>query len=224
MILSFADAIDAATHAAILQEIAEASFVDGRETAGPALANVKKNEQIAHDHPVVARIAGRVLEALKNNERFLSAVYPNHLHSALVSRYRPGMEYGLHVDSALMGHGTARRADVSFTLFLSDPTSYDGGDLALESGSGEWRTKPPARCLVVYPTGQLHRVLPITRGERLAVVGWIQSFVRDGQERETLWDLAQARDALRVSEGQGSRAYELVNKTHANLLRRWSIP
>lgn len=221
MILSFADAIDAATHAAILEDIASTGFVDGRQTAGIRLGGVKHNEQLEQDDPAVARISARVMAALKHNDAFLSSVYPNHLHSVLVSRYIPGMEYGLHVDNALMGQSTAWRADLSFTLFLQDETSYDGGELALESGSGELRVKLPARGIVCYPTGQLHRVLPVTRGERLAVVGWIQSFVRDEQQREVLRDLAQARDAIYERE-QRSRSFELVNKTHTNLLRRWA--
>ena len=221
MILSFPDAVDAATHAALREEIAQAPFVDGRQTAGAQLAAVKHNEQIERDHPAVARIGARLMAALRGNERFLAAVYPRQLHSLLVSRYRAGMGYGAHVDNALMGEATAWRADVSFTLFLSDPDQYDGGELALESGSGELRLKLPARGLVCYPTGQLHRVLPVTRGERLVVVGWIQSFVRDEGRREVLRDLAEAREALSASDPAG-RACQLINKTHTNLLRRWA--
>lgn len=223
MILSFADAIDAATHAAILEDIASTGFVDGRQTAGIRLAGVKRNEQLEQDDPAVTRIAGRVMSALKRNDAFLSSVYPNHLHSVLVSRYKPGMEYGSHVDNALMGQSTAWRADLSFTLFLQDEASYDGGELGMESGSGELRVKLPARGMVCYPTGQLHRVLPVTRGERLVVVGWIQSFVRDAQQREVLRDLALACDAIFERESR-SPAYELVNKSHTNLLRRWAQP
>jgi PKHD-type hydroxylase len=223
MILSFADAVDATTHRAILDDIANADFVDGRETAGERLAATKHNLQIARDHPASARVAERVLDALKRNVAFRSATVPRQLHSVIVSRYLPGMEYGTHVDEALMGSATVWRADLSLTLFLVEPETYDGGELALESGSGETLVKLPARAMVCYPTGQLHRVLPVTRGERLAVVGWIQSHVRDGAAREALWDLARARDDVYAREGK-SRAFDLINKTHTNLMRRWAEP
>jgi PKHD-type hydroxylase len=223
MILSFAEVIDAAAHAAILAEIAAAQFVDGRETAGVRLAGTKRNLQIGRDDPATQRIGARVLAALKEHTDFRAAVYPSQLHSVLVSRYLPGMEYGAHVDDALMGQTAQYRADLSLTLFLSPADGYDGGELALESGSGEVRVKLPARGMVCYPTGQLHRVLPVTRGERLAVVGWIQSHVREASAREALWDLAQARDAVFEREGK-SRAFDLINKTHTNLLRRWAEP
>lgn len=220
MILSFAEAISADEQRAILAEIAAAEFVPGRETAGAGLATSKNNEQIARDSPRVSAISAIVLAALRRSTTFRSSVYPKQLHSTLVSRYRPGMEYGAHVDAALMGEATVWRSDLSLTLFLNEPAEYDGGELALESGSGEFRVKLPARSLVCYPTGQLHRVLPVTRGERLVVVSWIQSHVRDAAARETLRDLALALDALGTSGNAAAR--DLINKAHANLLRRWS--
>ena len=162
-----------------------------------------------------------MLAALKRNDAFRDAVYPRQLHSLLVSRYRPGMHYGAHVDRALMGDSTVWRTDLSLTLFLNAPQDYDGGELSFSTGSVAHTIKLPARALVCYTTGQLHQVLPVTRGERLAVVAWIQSFVRDAGAREALADLASALQALRA-RGETGEAYELVNKTHMNLLRRWA--
>jgi PKHD-type hydroxylase len=136
-----------------------------------------------------------------------------------VARYRPGMQYGAHVDAPLMGDAVAWRSDLSLTLFLSPPQDYDGGELALESGSGELQIKLDAGALVLYPTGQLHRVLPVTRGERLVLVAWIESFVRDGEVRGMLHDLAQLRERLAAS-GADALASALAVKVHANLLRR----
>ena len=221
MILTFPDAVSVDEQRAILAEIAAAEFVPGRETAGAALAARKHNEQISRDSPHVKRIGAMLLEALRRNAAFRAAIYPKQLHSTLVSRYRPGMEYGAHVDAALMGDATLFRTDVSLTLFLNEPADYDGGELALESGSGELRVKLPARALVCYPTGQLHRVTPVTRGERLVVVSWIQSQVRDGGAREVLRDLALALEKL---PQDATAARDLVNKAHTNLLRRWSEP
>ena len=220
MILSFAEVLTPDEHRKVLDAIGGAPFADGRATAGERLADTKHNEQIA-SADATAPIAALVLAALKRHEPFRNATYPKQMHSLMVSRYRPGMRYGPHVDEPLMGGTTAYRTDLSLTLFLAEPSDYDGGELAIESGSGELRIRLPARSMVTYPTGQLHQVLPVTRGERLAVVAWIESFVRDAGARETLWDLAQAREDIHAREGK-SRAYDLVAKSHANLLRRWA--
>jgi PKHD-type hydroxylase len=223
MILTFAEVISADEQQAILAQIAAADFVDGRQTAGPLLAASKHNEQIRRDGAQLEHISAMLLQALRRNERFLSAVYPKQLHSLLVSRYREGMHYGPHVDRALMGDAMLWRTDLSLTLFLNEPNEYDGGELALESGSGTVKVKLPARALVCYPTGQTHQVLPVTRGERLVVVAWIQSHVRDAGAREALSDLAAALEVTRGNKDHDA-AYDLVNKTHINLLRRWAEP
>lgn len=221
MILTFPEVITSDEQRTILDQVARAEFVDGRETAGAGLAAVKNNEQVARGSVSLQAVGNVLLDALRRNAAFRSAVYPKQLHSTLVSRYRTGMAYGAHVDNALMGDAQVWRTDLSLTLFLNDPVDYDGGELALESGSGEFRVKLPARSIVCYPTGQLHRVTPVTRGERLVVVSWVQSHVRDGGAREVLRDLALAGEALAADERQ-ARARELVGKAHANLLRRWS--
>jgi len=223
MILTFPEVVSEAEHREILGLVAAAEFVDGRETASPALARTKDNEQIRRDAAQVQAVTEILLGALRRNTAFCSAVYPKQLHSLLVSRYREGMHYGPHVDRALMGEATLWRTDLSVTLFLNEPDQYTGGELALESGSGAFMVKLPARALVCYPTGQLHQVRPVTRGERLAVVAWIQSHVRETAAREVLRDLARTIELLRPPIGPGE-AYDLVNKTHMNLLRRWSEP
>jgi len=223
MILTFPEVISSDEQKAILAEATQAEFVDGRETASPALAAIKNNQQVRRGSVPLKRIADIVLGALRRNPEFLNAVYPKQLHSMLVSRYREGMQYGAHVDQALMGDPVVWRTDLSLTLFLNEPDAYDGGELALQHGSGETLTKLPARSMVCYPTGQLHRVTPVTRGERLAVVGWIQSYVRDNAARETLCDLGKAMELLRGRD-EFRPAHDLINKTHANLMRRWAEP
>jgi len=88
------------------------------------------------------------------------------------------------------------RTDVSFTLFLADPESYDGGELVIETAAGEDDLKLPAGSMVAYPSTALHRVAPVTRGERLVAVGWAQSYVRDAARREILFDLETAKRRL----------------------------
>lgn len=223
MILTFPEVVSESEHREILGLVAAAEFVDGRETASPLLARTKDNQQIRRDATQVQSITEILLGALRRNAAFCGAVYPKQLHSLLVSRYREGMHYGPHVDRALMGEATLWRTDLSVTLFLNEPDQYAGGELALESGSGAFMVKLPARALVCYPTGQLHQVRPVTRGERIAVVAWIQSHVRETAAREVLRDLARTIEMLRPPNGP-SDAYDLVNKTHMNLLRRWSEP
>ena len=128
------------------------------------------------------------------------------------------MEYGSHVDDALMN---GIRTDVSFTLFLSDPDSYDGGALVIESSGGEDDIKLPAGSLVAYPSTTLHRVQPVTKGARLAAVGWARSFIRDPARRELLFDLDTARQSLFAREGKTAE-FDLLSKSTANLLRMWA--
>ena len=221
MILTFPEVITSDELRAIMSHIAAADFVDGGETAGTTLAGIKNNQQVRRGSVPVQRVADIVLAALRRTPAFLNAVYPKQLHSMLVSRYREGMQYGAHVDQALMGDAVVWRTDLSLTLFLNEPDAYDGGELALEYGSGETLVKLPARSLVCYPTGQLHRVKAVSRGERLVVVGWIQSYVRDNAAREALCDLGEAMELLRGREDLRA-AQDLINKTHANLMRRWA--
>lgn len=222
MILTFADVITEAEQQRILGLLQEAQFVDGKATAGGGAAAVKRNEQLPADSPAYSEITQIVLGALRRNQSFRSAVQPRQMHSMLVSRYQEGMTYGAHVDSAVMNAGeNLWRSDVSMTLFLNDGSEYEGGELAIESGSGELQFKLKARAMVCYPTLSLHRVLPIRKGTRLAVVAWIHSLVRDPTAREMLYDLDMTSRSLFEQYGK-TREYDLVVKTHANLLRRWA--
>src|SRR5690606_38146549 len=143
---------------------------------------------------------------------------PKTITRIIVNRYGPGMEYGAHVDDALQG---GRRADLSFTLFLSDPADYDGGELILEDPDGQIEVKLGAGDAVLYSTGSLHRVAPVTRGTRLAVAGWVRSLVRRADQRDILFDLDLAARALFEASGK-TPAFDRVMKVRANLLRMWA--
>jgi len=203
--------------AAVRAALARARFVDGRATAGFAARLVKNNRQAANDRKLDT-IRKLVAERIMGNEVFRLAVRPKALTPLLFSRYEPGMNYGSHVDDALMD---GLRTDVSFTLFLAEPASYDGGELAIESASGEDAVKLAAGGLVAYPSTALHHVAPVTRGERLAAVGWARSFIRDAARRELLFDLDTARRTMFAERGK-SAEYDLVSKSLANLLRMWA--
>jgi PKHD-type hydroxylase len=197
--------------------LARAAFIDGRATAGFAARTVKNNQQAEGSDRNLETIRELIAERILGNEVFRLAVRPKALSPLLFSRYEPGMNYGSHVDDALM-HGM--RTDVAFTLFLSDPESYDGGELVIESAANEEAIKLSAGSLVAYPATSLHHVAAITHGERLAAVGWARSFVRNAARRELLFDLDTARRGMFAREGK-STEFDLVSRSLANLLRMW---
>jgi PKHD-type hydroxylase len=202
----------------VLREALDAArFVDGRATAGAAAMSVKHNEQARGDDPAVIASARRVRLALEAHPVMRRLVRPVRWSSLMFSRYGPGQQYGLHADNAGMYavDGWPLRTDVSFTLFLSDPETYEGGELFIEDGAGGRAFRPPAGFAVFYPTGLLHRVTPVTAGVRLACVGWVQSLVRRPDQREILFDLEGLRDQV---SGEASLR---LDKTIGNLLRMW---
>lgn len=206
--------------ARIREELAQAPWRDGRRTAGAGARRVKANAQADVDHPRVAGLARFVREAMERNAVFAAYARPGRWSTLMFNRYGPGETYGTHMDDALMGPEGARvRTDLSFTLFLSDPETYEGGELVVDGLEGERAVKLPAGSLVLYPTGALHRVEPVVSGQRLAAVGWIQSLIRRADEREILFDLARVRGALADGE-----ARLLLDKAAGNLMRLWAEP
>lgn len=193
----------------------QGSFADGAKTAGWKAREVKNNEQLEADAAAV--VTAKVSAALHANPVFMAAARPKSIVRMLVSRYRKGMNYGLHVDDAMMD---GVRTDLSFTLFLAEPESYAGGELLIESDSGDTEIKLRAGSLVLYSTGQLHRVAEVTEGERLAVVGWVRSLVRSAEDREVLFDLDNVLAGLRQAGVTGA-ALDRLLKVKTNLLRRW---
>lgn len=198
--------------------LARARFVDGRETAGWAAREAKHNRQAAASDRSLDSVRKLVAERILGNDVFALAVRPKALSPLLFSRYEDGMHYGSHVDDALM---QGMRTDVSFTLFLAEPESYDGGELIVETAGGEEPVKLAAGALFAYPSTTLHRVAPVTRGARLAAVGWARSYVRDAARRELLFDLDTARRRLFAREGR-SEEFDLMSKSLANLMRMWA--
>lgn len=196
--------------------LASALFEDGRLTAGWAARHVKNNEQAAATQ-AIERLRQMISDRILANDTFAAAVRPKRLTPLIFSRYGTGMAYGSHVDDALMG---GMRTDVSYTLFLTDPDNYVGGELVIETAAGEEAIKLSAGALVAYPSTTLHHVAPVVAGERLAAVGWARSFIRDAGQREILFDLHRARRSL--FDGHGKTAeFDLLSKCSSNLLRMW---
>ena len=205
----------------LVESLEQADFVDGKTTAGWHAKFVKNNMQLNSEATYASDLRELVKTALKRNALFQSALQPKIIHSMLFSRYEKGMSYGRHVDNALMGNQEFLRSDVSFTLFLSSPSTYKGGELVIESSDGDRTYKLEAGSAIVYPSSTLHQVEPVTEGVRLAAVGWVQSLVRDPNEREILFDLDTTRRSIFAKEGK-TIEFDLISKSYANLLRKWA--
>lgn len=205
---------------AFVKVLADATlFESGERTAGRAARPRKRNLQAVSDRPEVQRILATVRKALGRHAVFQRFAVPARLGRMLVSRFDPEMTYGSHFDDAFID---GLRTDLSFTLFLSAPESYSGGELELQSPMGSQALKLPAGCALVYPSDQLHAVRPVEDGVRLAVVGWIQSRVRSAPQRQLLFDLAQATDRVRDADGSLDDAVTELKRVRNNLLRLWS--
>ena len=196
---------------------------DGKETAGRVAKQVKINTQADLTNRTGAKLRDILREAIINHPVLRAAAWPKRLSKILVSKTGPGGGYGLHVDNAFMGTGDARlRTDLSFTLFLSDPEAYEGGDLSIEQAGVSQTLKLPKGSLILYPSTRLHEVQPVTSGERIVCIGWIESqFVRP-DDRELLFGLENLRASLSASHDAQSPEMLTLAKSISNLQRRFS--
>ncbi len=199
-------------------------WIDGKATAGVQSAQAKRNRQLDEGNPVARQLGELILRRLSDNPLFMSAALPKRIYPPLFNRYGAGEGFGFHVDNAIRGIKGVRervRTDLSATLFLADPDSYDGGELVIRDTFGERSVKLPAGHLVLYPGSSLHRVEPVTRGERLAAFFWIESLVREDSQRSLLLDMDVAIQRLTTQGADQGSLLELTGVYH-NLLRRWS--
>lgn len=221
MLVTIDDVLDWPQVKQLRDAMAGGEFVDGQKTAGFRAKRVKHNEQLSPKAEIRKEIDGMVVNALRRNAEFQRIAIPRSIQRPLFSRYGIGMNYGMHVDDALMGKDTKIRSDLSVTVFISSPDDYEGGELEMSSPYGPQEVKLMAGAAVVYPSSTLHRVKPVTAGERLAAVTWVQSYVADPTRREVLYDLDKVRRRLGEVDPDGSET-DLAFKTFANLLRMWS--
>ena len=203
----------------VQQQIAQAELIDGKTTAGWHTKLVKQNQQLPSQHPQTQALINQIKPIIQRNSLFQAAVRPRAIHTMLVSHYGVGMGYGRHTDNALMSGNC--RSDVSFTLFLSEPDDYAGGELVIESADDERAYKLSAGSMLVYPASTLNRVESVERGERWVIVGWVQSLIRDASRRELLFELDTARRSLFTQHGK-TNEFDLISKSVANLLRQWA--
>ena len=208
----------------VQQLMAKSEWIDGKVTAGTQSAQVKRNLQLpeASENAELARQI--VLKALSRNALFFSAALPKKIYPPLFNQYRPGMDFGAHVDNAVRTHalsGVHVRTDISCTLFLADPARYDGGELVIEDTYGHQMVKLPAGDMVLYPGTSLHHVRPVTKGERVASFFWIQSMIRDDAQRTLLFDMDAAIASMREDVGDNAAVIRLTGNYH-NLIRMWA--
>lgn len=222
MLIAIPDLLDGAALSRVRDIVLGAEWVDGNATSGPQSALAKRNRQLP-EGSAAARAAGQiVLAALQADPTFIAAALPAKVFPPLFNRYAGGERFGTHVDNAvrLGPEGLRVRSDLSATLFLSD--DYEGGELLIEDRNGAQAIKLPAGHMILYPSSSLHRVEPVTRGERLASFFWVQSMVRDDGARRILFDLDNATRAVAAAQGHDDRAAIELTGVYHNLLRRWA--
>jgi PKHD-type hydroxylase len=194
MILQVAHVLTAAEIGAIRAALAEdASWRDGASTAKGRARTVKNNEQAFPESPSVKGVLQMIRDRLLAHETVAAAAQPAAIARLMLNRYGEGMSYGSHVDAPYID---GVRTDVSFTLFLSDPADYEGGELVIDTAGAEDAVKLPAGAVVLYPATAVHRVEKVRRGERIAAVGWIRSHVRLAEHRAMIFELESAIASL----------------------------
>lgn len=203
----------------------QARWVDGSVTAGHQSVRVKQNRQLPEDDPVADNLGREILTRLSANDLFITAALPARIFPPLFNRYEGGENFGNHIDNAIRVSnisGARIRTDLSATLFLSEPDTYDGGELLIDSTFGVQSVKLPAGTMILYPASSLHRVSPVTRGVRFAAFFWIQSMVRDDGLRTILFDLDAAIRSIDANPANAESAVLQLSGVYHNLLRRWA--
>lgn len=217
MLTCISDLLDVHSLAAVRETLTRGELQDGALTAAGRARAVKRNQQAVREDPRVLGASRLVEQALWRHPVFVSATRPRRLARLLLSRYGEGMAYGEHIDAPQID---GVRTDVSFTLFLNAPEDYAGGELVIASGAGEDALKLAAGSVVCYPSSYLHRVEPVTGGERLVAVGWLQSEIRSAEQRALLFEFDSALARLRETPGD-ARALDALANVRANLTRLW---
>ncbi|WP_411818619.1 Fe2+-dependent dioxygenase [Hyphococcus sp. DH-69] len=221
MLICIPDILTADQLSKLSAQFDKQQFIDGSATAGWAAAGVKENKQVDGASDDYAEMQAMVVGALSANRYFSMAAMPRVMPPILFSRYTTGMRYGPHVDNALMGEAPQTRIDLAFTLFLSDPDSYEGGELEIDEPAGTRSFKLPAGAAILYPANSLHQVTEVTSGRRDVAVGWIQSLVREADKRRVLFELENLRATMFAETGK-TEAFDTLTRNTSDLWRMWA--
>ena len=227
MLVQIPQVLSAAQLQAVRAIIEPAEWINGNATSGAQAALAKRNRQLPEDSAAAKRAGDIVLEALGRNSLFMASALPAKVWPPLFNRYAGGEQFAMHVDNAVRvrrGGVERLRSDLSATLFLCDPNSYEGGELTVEDTYGAHAVKLEAGDLILYPAASLHHVTPVTRGERLASFFWVQSIIRDDSRRRVLFEMDVAIQRLVGELGQGHASVVALTGSYHNLLRMWAEP
>lgn len=200
--------------------IQKASFVDGKATASMAAKEVKNNQQLDPADAAMASVQQLISNAVQSSPYFQAAAQPKKIHPFIISKYGPKQFYGWHVDSPIMGNPMVR-TDLAMTIFLSDPSRYEGGELMLQTSGGAVAFKPSKGDAILYPCQFLHCVNEIKSGERIAAVTWIQSNIQSSEQRQLLFELNQVHALLQQRDKNAPESQQLL-QTYSNLFRMWA--
>ena len=222
MLITIPDVLNQLQIERVQSILKQSQFVDGKLSAGKHAERVKNNEELSQNDRMLNELNNIVMGSLVKNLDYQNAAFPHRIATAFFARYGTGMAYGDHIDDPIMGPaGASYRTDVSITVFLNNPEDYEGGELTVNTSFGEKQVKLPAGHAVMYPSGTLHRVAEVTKGERLVAVTWCQSMIRDPAKRELLYNLNQARESL-IQKDPNSDETAKIDTSYINLVRMWS--
>ncbi len=224
MLITIPDLLTPDELAQARQLIAQSQWASGLITAGPQAAAAKNNLQLPEDAPQLPALRHLILNALQRNALFFTAALPLKILPPFFNCYSGASNhYGWHTDNAMraLPDGSYVRADVSATVFLSEPDEYEGGVLTIDDTFGRHGVKLPAGSAVVYPSSSIHEVSPVTQGQRIACFMFMQSMVRDPNKRRLLYDMDMALLQLRQNHGETGPVVQLTGSYH-NLLRMWA--
>ena len=209
------------------ERLSGAGWIDGARSAGTRSVAVKQNLQLDPGDPAAVELGNTILKKLGHHSMFVSASLAEKIWPPVFNCYQNGGHYGTHSDAALMRldeAGLTIRSDLSATVFLSDPDEYDGGELLIEEQFGAQAVKLSAGDMVLYPSSSLHQVTPVTRGQRICAITWLQSAVADTSARGLLFDLDQSIQALSSGREKDDPDIDRLIHVYHNLLRRWAQP
>lgn len=198
---------------------------DGKETAMGMASSVKQNGQTDASDIRVRQLANKLLSTFGNSPQLVSAALPHRIFPPCFNRYVSGENYGFHVDAAIMripNSSEVLRSDMSMTTFLSEADEYEGGELIIQTEFGEQKVKLNAGDAVLYPSSSLHKVTPVTSGERIAAITWMQSLIPDAHMRQTLYELDQSIQALLQNPSVQRDELDRLHHVYHNLIRQSS--
>ena len=222
MITIFENVLSEEDLADLRSKLADSRFVDGKLTAGYRAKRVKNNEQVSWNQETAREVQDRILDALGSHKKLNRTCHPKRISRPLISRTSEGMGYGFHVDDARVGEkGNKNRSDISLSLFLNAPEDYEGGELEIITPYGMTAFKLPPGQAVAYPSRFFHQVKTVESGERLVAACWIESAIRQEQDREILLELDQVNQKLHQLAPDAPET-DLSFKIYSNLLRRWA--